>query len=210
MHEAVRIHRIRVSDGLAHAALLSQDELARAGRFRFQADRDRFIAGRGATRWLVGRALGMAPADLSFGEGPHGKPFVRGAAGFSFNRSHSGDWVLVALGDDREVGIDVEYARPDIDVLELGGSVLSAGELSALAALRDAAQRAAFYQVWARKEAVLKAWGVGLYLEPRDLDVGVAGASRRIVPARGAAHEALTVEDVEVDATHTGAVAWVG
>lgn len=162
----------------------------------------------------------MDPGALEFGEGAHGKPFVRGSEReVRFNRSHSGDWVLIAISEEREVGIDVELARRDIDVLELGRTVLTSSELGALRALHDEARRAAFFRVWTRKEAALKAWGVGLHLEPREVEVGVGEEGRRLVQwprgggggAAGALKPALTeltIEDVEVDATHAGAVAW--
>lgn len=218
MAEGVRIHRVRVTEGLVRGGSLSPRELAEAARFRFQADRDRFVAGRGATRWLLGQALGVAPGELAFGEGAYGKPFVRGSErAIRFNRSHSGDWVLIAISEGCEVGIDVEFARRDIDVLDLGHTVLTASELEALRALQGEARRAAFFRVWTRKEAALKAWGVGLHLEPRELEVGVGEEGRRVVqwPGAGDAGGALkpaltelTIEDVEVDAAHAGAVAW--
>src|SRR3712207_7045713 len=47
-------------------SLLSADELERAGRFHFRKDRDRFVAGRGALREILGRYAGVAPQRLRF------------------------------------------------------------------------------------------------------------------------------------------------
>jgi len=208
MSGPVQVHHIRVTDGLAHASLLSADELTQAARFHFQVDRDRFTAGRGATRWLLGRALGAAPGELTFAEGTHGKPFVVGATNLHFNRSHSGDWVLIGLATDREVGIDVELVRADIDVLDLGRTVLTAGELAVLAALTGDERRAAFFRVWTRKEAVLKAWGVGLSLDPREVHVGADAEKSRVARGPNDSLPVLSVEDLWVDPGHAGAVAW--
>jgi len=203
------VHKVRVEDGLTWQAFLSEAERARADQFRWRADRDRFVAGRGAMRWYVGQAIGSDPAELSFGEGPFGKPFVLGKRHVHFNVSHSGDWVLIVLAKDEEVGVDVELAQADLDFMEVAPSVFTAAETSTLLALPADLGRTAFYRLWARKEAVLKAWGVGLSLDARAVHVGLDAAARTVVDAVGDYPPAM-VEDVAVDLTHVGAVAWVG
>ena len=201
----VRAHKIRVVDGLAWATLLSADEQAKAARFRFQADTDRFVAGRGAVRELVGRALDADPRGLRFGEGRFGKPFVVDGGSLRFNVSHSGAWVLIALVDDVEVGIDVELSRPDFDVMEVGATVFSERELASLTKLSASAAREAFFRLWTRKEAALKAWGTGFSLDPRRVHAGTDSAPVRIVEAPDRAFFPATVEDMIVDQSHAGA-----
>jgi len=73
---------VREEQGLLES--LSKDERARAKGFRFERDRRRFIVARGLLRMLLGRYLGMSPANLRFGYGPHGKPYLKAiGAGFS-------------------------------------------------------------------------------------------------------------------------------
>ncbi|MBL9027776.1 MAG: 4'-phosphopantetheinyl transferase superfamily protein [Myxococcales bacterium] len=201
----VVIHRLRVADALSWSGSLTAEEEARAGRFRFEVDRDRFRAGRGALRHWVGGALGIAPAAVVFLEGTHGKPFVEGAPVF-FNLSHSGDWIVLALAD-AEVGVDVELAREDVDVLEIAKVVFTSRELEELDALEPGGeQRRAFYRLWARKEAVLKAWGTGFSLDAKRVHVGLAPAPLEVSLA---GLDAVSVEDVAIDARHAGAVAVV-
>ncbi len=204
MH-SVQAHKIRVVDGLAWAAHLSSDEHSKAARFRFKADADRFMAARGAVRELVGRALDLDPASLRFDAGAHGKPFLAGGGALRFNVSHSGAWVLVALVEGTEVGIDIELARSDFDVLELGSTVFTDAEVADLTALSGAARRAAFFRLWTRKEAALKAWGTGFSLDPRRVHAGVDSAPTRVIAAPDAMYPPATVQDFFVDDSHAGA-----
>lgn len=198
------VHRHRVSEALAWAFALSEQEEARARRFRFEVDRDRYRAGRGALRRWVGAVLGVEAAQVVLHEGAHGKPFVDGGAVF-FNLSHSGDWIVVAVADV-EVGVDVELARLDVDVLEIAPTVFTPAERAALGLLTDeTARRCAFYRLWARKEAVLKAWGTGFSLDSKRVEVGL-GPGPLPVALEGFAP--VLVEDVEIDDRHAAAVAF--
>src|SRR5690606_16858685 len=89
-----------------HHALLDADEQRRAGRFRHAQDRERFIAGHGLLRVLLGRYLGKAPESIAFGRGEFGKPFLPGYP-LHFNVSDTKDAVLAAFADEA-IGADVE------------------------------------------------------------------------------------------------------
>ncbi len=147
------------------AAVLSDEETARARRFHFERDRRHFTAARGFLRLLLGRYLDTAPADVCFGYGTRGKPFVAmpSATGLRFNLSHSHGRALYAFAAGREVGIDVEAgARLGDDWPGLVRRIFSVRERAELFSLPAARQRAAFLNGWTRKEAFLKATGQGL------------------------------------------------
>lgn len=181
------------------AALLTEEERAHADRFRFAIDRDRNVIGRAASRLAVGKALGIDPREVVFGAGPHGKP----CSALKLNVSHSGEWVLLATSKDKEVGVDVELARTDLEVFDIARTVFTEQEL---ALLREAPEqaRSRFFRIWARKEAVLKAWGTGFSLDARFVH---AGLDRSIVHAPEDRHPPATVEELSIDASHAGAVA---
>ena len=153
---------------------LSPDERARADRFRFPRDADRFVAGRGILRDILGRYVAVAPAALAFRYGPQGKPELETPAGtgVGFNVSHAGGVLLVAVGLRRSIGIDVERDRPGLD-LELAARYFSPGELAVLRGLPDARRRRAFLDCWTRKEAYIKARGQGLSLPLDSFDVSL-------------------------------------
>lgn len=147
------------------AAALSPAERERAARFALPQARRRFIAGRGQLRELLGRYLERDPATLEFESGPHGKPALAGAAaasGLQFNLAHSDNLALLAVTRSGPVGVDLERIRPLPDIPRLVARFFSPRENAAFQALRAQEQTAAFFNLWTRKEAWLKATGEGI------------------------------------------------
>jgi 4'-phosphopantetheinyl transferase len=142
---------------------LSADERERAERFHFLRDRNRFVAGRGLLRILLGRYLQMPPDQLRFGYNSYGKPFLTNEDTFVlFNLSHSGALALYAVTCGREIGIDVEYVSEDVDIAGLGARFFSTSEVAVLNSLPADQKQRAFFACWTRKEAYIKARGEGL------------------------------------------------
>lgn len=157
--------------------VLSPDERARADRFRFKEHRERFIAARGMLRTILGRYLDRPPEHLQFCYNPYGKPALKpgGARGLDFNISHSQDMALYALAWDRPLGIDLEYLRDQDAALEqLVARFFSPSEREALRKLPSEKKTLAFFKVWTRKEAYMKARGQGLTLPLQQFTVSVA------------------------------------
>jgi 4'-phosphopantetheinyl transferase len=145
------------------AGRLSEAERARAGRFAFDREARRFVVARSALRGLLGGYLGLAPGDLDFTYGAHGKPALAGAhAALGFNLSHSGEVAVVATGWNRALGVDLELRRPLPDLAAVAARSFAPRELAVLAALPEADRPAAFFRCWTRKEAFIKATGQGL------------------------------------------------
>ncbi len=163
-----------VDEGLlAESGTLSPDELDRARRYRLERDRRRFVVSRAALRHLLGSYLGMDPGSVPLVAGPHGKPRLarHASSRLCFNTSRSEDLAVFAVAHDRELGVDVERALEDVDLEPLTRHTLCAAELRAFGRLEPEARRGAFYRSWTRKEACLKALGVGLTVAPNQLDV---------------------------------------
>lgn len=127
---------------------LSEDEWERARRFRFDEHRHRFIAARGQLRRLLGQCLNCLPEQLRFECSARGKPsLVDNPANLHFNVSHSEDVALIALAIDREVGVDVEHCRREIEALEIARRFFSPNEIQALRSLPEDQRRRAFFCV---------------------------------------------------------------
>lgn len=153
---------------------LSADERVRAGRFHFQRDREHFIVGRGLLRTLLGRYLETDPGQLRFCYSPHGKPALAWEANrnrLRFNLSHSRGLALYAVTRARELGVDIEFIRPEPADEEIAERFFSPREVAALRALPSNMQREAFFNCWTRKEAYIKARGEGLTLRLDQFDV---------------------------------------
>lgn len=140
---------------------LSAREIERADEFRNPADRDRFVVARLALRALLGQCTDTAPHRVVIIHGAHGAPIVSGT-NWTCSVSHAGQWILIGLCHDCPIGVDIEPLR------EIGDAALMARsffhpEECALVNLSDSEHRSlAFLRVWVRKEAVLKAAGLGL------------------------------------------------
>ncbi len=160
----------------ALADILSEDERARAGRFVRERDQRRFIVCRGVLRTILGRYLGAAPSVLEFRYSAYGKPAINAGAGepaLRFNVSHADGVALYAVTRAREVGIDLERVRSRFATDEIAERFFSAREIAMLRAQAPASCPKAFFRIWTRKEAYLKARGQGLSASLRAFDVSV-------------------------------------
>ena len=153
--------------------ILSPDECARADRFHFEVDRRRGIIGRAYLRLLLGQILDMPVNELQFEYDKFGKPgLIPGQRrALQFNVSHSGELILIAITTGRAVGVDVEEIRTDLDPNGIAAQFFSPSEREILASLPRPARYRAFFECWTRKEAYLKAKGVGLSLPLDQFDV---------------------------------------
>lgn len=140
-------------------SVLQPDELARAGRYRRAEDQRRFTQARGLLRMIAGTYLHQHPAAVRFTVGPNKKPELSDAAGWHLNVSHSDDWVLLAFGRV-PVGVDVEHVKPLVSAVDLLPVSFSPDEQTYVNAQAD--WQRAFYNLWTRKEALVKATAKGI------------------------------------------------
>lgn len=193
--------------------LLDAAELARAQRFVYAHDWRRYVAAHAWLRRVLGAYLGIAPQHLRFDADAHGKPMLahrhaNGDAALRFNMSHSKDIALIAVTSGPEVGVDIEALRDDLPGPDLAAGVLSAGELDELARCAPQDHPAVFVGCWTRKEACLKALGVGLGLEPRALDVGLQ--AQRMTLQLGSGEPAVDLAPLPCPPGYAAALAVVG
>jgi len=156
---------LRDRDSAEDRALLSNAELERANRLRDRRLSHRYVARHALMRRLLSAYVGVAAAEIAYSQSALGKPCLAGeawTAGWRFNVSESEGRCLIAISRDIEVGVDIQAMRPIDDLPALAREVLTDDELDGLLALDDDARVAAFYEIWARKEAVVKATGEGL------------------------------------------------
>jgi 4'-phosphopantetheinyl transferase len=212
-----RTHRHWSSAAIARFRdALSSEERAKADAFHFEADRRRAIVGRGLLRHLLGGYFNRPPDALQIFAGVNGKPELvpaLDAAPVAFNISHSGDWILVALAQQRAVGVDIEHTRSGLAVLEIAQRVFSETERTGLAALPAAMREEAFFSCWTRKEAYIKARGDGLSLPLDSFDVSFrATDAARLLATRPDPAEASrwTLCDLPLGTGYHAAVAAAG
>ena len=165
-HSEVHVWRVALNaDPTPYSRILSEDERARAARFRFARDRDHYTVGRGVLRQLLGRYLTLPAEALEFRYGEHEKPSLAVPEGsdLRFNLSHAHGLALIAVTWGREVGVDLEYVRRDVGDEGIARRFFSPAEVAVLLSLPEAERKAAFFRCWTRKEAYLKGRGDGIY-----------------------------------------------
>ena len=175
----LKIHEDRLCD---YSQILSVEERDRSARFKFQKDRDHFIAAHGILRVILSRYLHIDPNRLRFYNNDFGKPFLDQPTEpetLRFNMSHSNGLALYAVSHDREVGIDLEYLRPIDNAEQIAKRFFSSREIEQLRALPEHMQNEGFFHCWVRKEAYIKAIGKGLFqpLDQFDTSLSPDGSS---------------------------------
>jgi 4'-phosphopantetheinyl transferase len=114
---------------------------------------------------VLARYLGLRPSSVVLRRSRTGKPELEGSP-FHVGLAHSGDVALVAVARDTEIGVDVEILRAGTESWSLSSHALTRSERERLETLPISSRSGAFLSMWTRKEALLKAVGVGLALDP--------------------------------------------
>jgi 4'-phosphopantetheinyl transferase len=174
----------------AAEALLSEDEKVRGRAFVTAALRHRFVVGRARLRSLLGGHLGLDPRALVFVQNAFGKPRLAERPSVHFSLSHSGDQAVLAVSEQREIGIDIERVRP-LDHLDLARRYFHPNEAAAIESVRSTEQQLlAFFRIWTLKESVVKAVGKGLSLPLDTFEVSIATSPPTMVLAPDGAPQA--------------------
>jgi 4'-phosphopantetheinyl transferase len=160
--------------------LLSSNEQARATRLVPRHARQHFVATRGVLRTVLAAYLATDPKKLILQNSSKNKPSLgrpHDDSRICFSVAHSGEVALLAFTRIREVGVDVERVRGDLDVDAIAHRFFSPHEQKQLAAVASDDKVEAFFRCWTRKEAYVKAKGEGLWLPLDQFDVSVAAGS---------------------------------
>ena len=161
--------------------LLSADERERAERFHFEQHRRRYLIAHIALHEILGRYLQIDPAQIGFDLGGNGKPRLPAtlaSSGVDFNLSHSHEMALLAVNRIGELGVDIEYVKPDFKFQEIAERFFTAREVAAMRSLPPELQRQPFFKCWTSKEAFLKAKGTGLSGKLDEVEITLADDER--------------------------------
>lgn len=153
---------------------LSAEEQARAKRFVFERDEHRYIVAHAALRFLLSKYIGQNPREIHIATERLGKSYIHEVnmrRQLHFNLSHSGEFAAMAFCAGGELGIDIEQRRPEAASMEIAQRNFSARELWELKKLSGEDRVAGFFRCWTRKEAYVKAKGIGLGADLRSFDV---------------------------------------
>jgi 4'-phosphopantetheinyl transferase len=145
---------------------LTDEEVGRAHRFYRNVDGLKFAGTRIILRQLLGRYLKTGPKSVRLRVSALGKPLVDPGSreSINFSVSRSGDVAIMAFTRTKLVGVDIELIDESILPLEC---TKKAGGFFGLspAGVNYATIGTKFYDEWTRKEAYLKALGIGVFHE---------------------------------------------
>jgi 4'-phosphopantetheinyl transferase len=180
---------------------LDQREKAQAVRFRLPEHRSRYIAAHGILRSVLANYLETAPSQIEFEHNSYGKPFLAGTTDrskVSFNMSHTNALVAVAVAWNRQVGVDIEYIQTTKEMDDIANRYFPPDECRMLADAPANSRPQIFHMLWSRKEALLKAAGVGLSESLDTLDISKYWVCDLSVPPGYAGAVALSDGPAEI------------
>lgn len=180
--------------------LLSPDERERAARFHFEQHRRRYLIAHIALHEILGRYLQIDPAQLCFDLGSNGKPRLPAAlasSGVEFNLSHSNEMALLAVNRIGELGVDIEYVKPDFKFQEIAERFFTAREVEAMRSLPPELQHQAFFKCWTSKEAFLKAKGTGLSGKLDEVEITLGAQDQVLIHANVSGWSMTELDRVE-------------
>jgi len=150
------------ADYQACRQLLDSDEHRRAAAITNERSHRRFVASYGMLRNILSQTVGEPPQAIRIHRTEHGKPYLADYPELAFNLSHTGDRLIIAVGRNCRLGIDVETCKPRPNLRALVAKCFAEVEAAWWQALPDSDKNREFYRYWTRKEAFVKATGRGI------------------------------------------------
>jgi 4'-phosphopantetheinyl transferase len=145
--------------------LLSDEERLKALNYKLVRDQSRYVSSHGILRQILAAYSGQAPSELRYVYTKYGKPILNNQKTekqLYFNMTHAEDAVCYIVSIKNEAGIDLEKVNGDFDWYSIAQAYFSHQERCFLESIASDEQANAFFYIWTRKEALLKALGVGL------------------------------------------------
>lgn len=177
--------KIAISDN-KFDKILSEDELAKKKKFHFDRDKIVYAVSRGSLRILLSRYLNLSLDEIYLSFNSFGKPFIEKSnyLNIKFNISHSNEFGLLAFNLSDEIGIDIEFINEELVTENIAKNYFSQFENEELFKLCQEDRINAFFNIWTRKEAFIKAIGKGLSIPLNSFDVNISDEKPKILRIR--------------------------
>jgi 4'-phosphopantetheinyl transferase len=191
-----------------HWSVLDAVELAYVQRLKNESLRQRYASVHGCLRQLLARYLQESPRQIKIKKAEHGKPYLVDHPELAFNISHSGDALLIALGWNCELGVDLELCKERNSLAGLVEKCFAEEEAAYWHRLPETEKKREFYRFWTRKEAFVKATGRGLALGLNQCVINPDRSTEflRVPESCGAAAE-WRVQDIDLGPAYCAALA---
>ena len=148
----------------AYWNVLDEAEKIRARRYTQPTHHKEYVHIHAQVRYLLAKKLQQAPEQIIINRSPQGKPYLLEYPNIAFNLSHTLDYFLLAISENCNLGVDIEYCKYRPNMEGLVNKCFAITERDYWHTLSRQDQLSVFYQFWTRKEAFVKATGSGIVL----------------------------------------------
>ncbi len=187
---------------------LGQAEQKQSANFQNKQIRQRFVEIHGRLREILGDVVNEDPAELRIHRAQYGKPYLADYPGLSFNLSHTGNKMAVAVAHHCELGVDIEHCKPRPNLAALVEKCFAEEEMDFWRQLPDTQKTQAFYRFWTRKEAFVKATGRGIALGLKHCVINPNRLNEFLrVPEEYGPPAAWRIHDIAINSSIDGALA---
>lgn len=155
--------------------LLSKQEVETYQSYKVEFKKVEFLLGRVLLKKIIGEILNVEPHTIIFKKNKYGKLFLDNSMfkdkPIFFNLSHSNGLIVCVIGLD-EVGVDVErICAVDFKIMK---TIFRMEEIEYVLEAKNLLEKESrFFYIWTRKEAFLKAIGMGFYKDPLSFQVPI-------------------------------------
>lgn len=179
--------------------ILDDTEKSRAAKFSNSLLKQRYLSAHGQLRRILAQYLQTSPASLRFLTTAQGKPYLADYPELAFNLSHTGDEMALTVAKDCQVGVDIEQCKARANFADLVHRCFGEPEATYWHQLSEHQQQRAFYQFWTRKEAFVKATGLGISVGLRDCVLNPAQPQQFLtVPVECGAADSWHCRDIDL------------
>ena len=148
----------------AYWRVLDEAEQTQARKFKNAPLHKRYVEVHGRLRNVLAKTLNQPPDNIRIKKAEHGKPYLADYPELAFNLSHSADRLMIGVGWNCQLGVDIEFCKQRINLSGLVGKCFAEEEVAYWAKLPETQKNREFYRFWTRKEAFVKATGHGIAL----------------------------------------------
>jgi len=157
---------------------IDKQETKRAHQFKFDKDRNCFICSHAILRILLGKYCNCDTTKITYDYTVNNKPILTYDKNLHFNLSHSSHRAIIAFTKNRPIGIDIEYMQEKETLDNLAKRFFSSQEYNEYKLLPEQHKTQGFYNAWTRKEAVVKAIGIGITCSLKSFSINLTPGSK--------------------------------
>lgn len=148
---------------------VSETRREKIRRYRFKEDQLLSLYGALIVRMGVSEAADIDNNLLSFNTEKNGKPYLENNKNIHFNLSHTKNYILCGISFNNQIGVDVERVANSVPY-DIVKRCFHTNEVYHLNQLTGEEKADFFYQVWTKKEAYIKFYGLGLSMDLQKID----------------------------------------